>query len=250
MSKKLKMKDLERATGVGREAIRFYIREGLLPEPERPARNVAWYDESFIERILLVKKLQTERYLPLSVIKGVVAGDQTPTPDEVQTLIDLHGRLRSNESGDAVRIPEKLSGLAKRVGLPVREILAMAKVEAVAVVTRDGDQWLEGPDLSVVEVWADSRRAGFDEAAGFSATTLRMYVEFCRWLVREELRNFTSTVTGKVDPERVQRMAETGIVNSGQLLRFIHERVLTDAIAHGNLPQTDLERGQRDAAVE
>ncbi len=28
-TKRLKMKDLERATGVGRETIRFYIREGL-----------------------------------------------------------------------------------------------------------------------------------------------------------------------------------------------------------------------------
>ena len=47
-TKRLKMRDLERATGVGREAIRYYIREGLLPEPERTARNVAWYDESFV----------------------------------------------------------------------------------------------------------------------------------------------------------------------------------------------------------
>ena len=29
----VKMKDLERATGVSRETIRYYIREGLLPEP-------------------------------------------------------------------------------------------------------------------------------------------------------------------------------------------------------------------------
>ena len=43
---RMRMRDLERATGVGRETIRFYIREGLLPEPERPGRNVAWYDAS------------------------------------------------------------------------------------------------------------------------------------------------------------------------------------------------------------
>ena len=35
----MKMKELEARTGVGREAIRFYIREGLLPEPERPKRR-------------------------------------------------------------------------------------------------------------------------------------------------------------------------------------------------------------------
>ena len=61
--------------GVGRETIRFYIREGLLPEPERPGRNVAWYDESFVERIALIKELQQKRFLPLQVIKAIVAGD-------------------------------------------------------------------------------------------------------------------------------------------------------------------------------
>ncbi len=55
--KMLKMKDLERMNGVGRETIRYYIHEGLLPEPERPARNVAWYSEEFVERIDAIKEL-------------------------------------------------------------------------------------------------------------------------------------------------------------------------------------------------
>ena len=32
----MKMKELEDRSGIGRETIRYYIREGLLPEPERP----------------------------------------------------------------------------------------------------------------------------------------------------------------------------------------------------------------------
>jgi DNA-binding transcriptional MerR regulator len=52
------MRTSRRATGVGREAIRYYIREGL-PEPARPDRNFALYDASFVERILLVKRLQS-----------------------------------------------------------------------------------------------------------------------------------------------------------------------------------------------
>ena len=35
MQAPLKMKDLEAQTGVSREAIHFYLREGLLPEPQR-----------------------------------------------------------------------------------------------------------------------------------------------------------------------------------------------------------------------
>ena len=237
MTKKLKMKDLERATGVGREAIRFYIREGLLPAPERPARNVAWYDESFVERILLVKKLQTERYLPLSVIKSIVAGEDVPARAEVETLLDIDRTLPAAARDTTARRPERLSALAKRVGLSAKEILTMAKTEAITIVTRDGDQWLEGRDVALVELWAGSRAAGFTEDVGFSPEFLRIYVEFSRWLAREELKAFASNVTGKADAERVRRMAETGIVNSGEILRLVHERVMLDAIARGNVPQ-------------
>jgi DNA-binding transcriptional MerR regulator len=88
------MRELERATGVGRETIRYYIREGLLPEPERPGRNVAWYDPSFVERITLIKELQQKRFLPLHVIKTILAGPEaTPSRNEVQALLELDGKL-------------------------------------------------------------------------------------------------------------------------------------------------------------
>jgi DNA-binding transcriptional MerR regulator len=231
------MKDLERATGVGRETIRFYIREGLLPAPNRPAKNVAWYDESFVERILAVKKLQTERYLPLAVIKSIIGGENIPAKAEIDTLLNLDRTLSPAVRDRGARPPERLSALAKRVGLSAKEILAVAKTDAIAVATRSGDQWLEGRDIALVELWASARRAGYTEDVGFSAETLTMYVDFCRWLVREELRNFTSRVTGKADTERLKRMAEVGIPNSGEILRLIHDRVMLDAIARGNVPE-------------
>ena len=244
------MKDLERATGVGREAIRYYIREGLLPEPERPARNVAWYDESYVERIALVKKLQSERFLPLAVIKRIVQGDELPTDAEVRTLLDLHGRLTPGVREEAARAPERLSDLAARVGVSGSEILAIAKTEAIGIATRDGDQWVAGNDVAIVEAWGRARQAGFTEELGYSPEVLRLYVEFCRWLVREELREFVSRVAGKVAPERVQRMAEAGISNAGELLRLLHQRVLLDAIAQGNLPPAELESSKPGAVNE
>jgi DNA-binding transcriptional MerR regulator len=253
-TKKLKMKDLERATGVGREAIRFYIREGLLPEPERPARNVAWYDESFVERIVLIKRLQHESYLPLSVIKSIVAGEATPSPAEVRTLLDLYAKLPAAARGNTASADRKLSELAKSVGLPSSEILAIAKTGAIEIVTRDGDQWLDARDAAIVATWAESRAAGYREDLGYTADTLRTYVEFCRWLVREELRQFTASVTGKTDPERAQRMAEFGIKNSGEVLRLIHERVLLETIAQGNVPAQPRggspDGGERDVVGE
>src|SRR5262249_42625261 len=129
-AKRLKMKDLERATGVGRETIRFYIREGLLPEPERPGRNVAWYDESFVERIAVVKELQRKRYLPLHAIKALIDGETPPSLAEAETLRAIDGTLYPGARAAAARVSE----LAKRTGLSTAEIRRLEEVGAIQSV--------------------------------------------------------------------------------------------------------------------
>src|SRR3546814_9620034 len=59
------MSDLEKRTGVHRETIRVYFRHGLLPEPERPAPNVADYGETHVQAVLAVRKLQRDDGLTL-----------------------------------------------------------------------------------------------------------------------------------------------------------------------------------------
>jgi DNA-binding transcriptional MerR regulator len=234
--RRLKMKDLERATGVGREAIRFYIREGLVPEPERPARNVAWYDESFVERILLIKKLQSERFLPLSVIKSVLGGKDVPSPDEVQTLLALDGKLQPTTRGDARTEPETVAALAKRVGLPPTEIRELAHSGAIEIVTRKGREWVEGSSLEVVELWAEMRQAGFSKELGFEPEQVALPLQMAEWLAREQLRIFTRQVTGRVPPGVAHKMAEAGLRCVPRLTRLFHEAMLLKLLATGNAP--------------
>jgi DNA-binding transcriptional MerR regulator len=244
--RRLKMKDLERATGVGRETIRFYIREGLLPQPERPGRNVAWYGESFVERIAVIKELQRQRYLPLHAIKALLGGDTPPTRAEVDALLAIEGKLFRGVPGPAAA---RLSEVAHRTGLKAAEIRHLAAVEAIAITTRDGDQWLEGDALRFVEVWAEFRRAGYSESLGFGPEKLRVYVDFVRWLGREELRLFTQGVAGRVDAETTARMAERGIDIVGQMLVLLRKATLLRFIAEGNVPQDETSLAPPDAVA-
>lgn len=232
-NKRLKMKDLERATGVGRETIRFYIRNGLLPEPERPGRNVAWYDESFVRRVNLIKELQQKRFLPLNVIRAIVGVEAEPSRDEVQTLLELDGKLFPAVDG-AEPAPERLSDVVKRTGLSLKDARDCIAVGLVETVRRDGEEWLDDINVRILEILAKLRAAGFSEDRGFVAEQYRLYVDFVHWLAREELRMFTSGTTGKAGNEELVQMAEAGITYVNQMLGLLRRATLVRYIAEAN----------------
>jgi len=231
---RLKMKDLERATGVGREAVRYYIREGLLPEPHRPGRNVAWYDQSFVERIQLIKQLQERRFLPLRVIKSIVAGDSPPSIVEQGALAALDGRLPPAADLALEPPPEQLAALAARTGVPIDEIQTLAANEAITLVTRGGKVWLEGPSIQLVELWARLRAAGFTAESGFGPEKARLYVDMVRWLAREELREFTHAFAGRVGADELVRLAEEGIRLGSEMIALLRRAALLRFVAEGN----------------
>lgn len=243
--RRLKMKELEQATGVGRETIRFYIHAGLLPEPERLGRNVALYEASFVDRIRLIKELQQKRYLPLRVIKAIVAGDAALAPAEVQTLVDLDRQLFRAAGIDRQPPPVKLGELARRTGVPPAEIRKLAAIGAIEITTRKGLQWLDDPGVRIVELWAKLRAAGFTDALGFDVETLRLYVDVVRWMAREELRVFARGVTGKTDAEQLTAMAEAAIEILNQLIGVLRTSVLLRSIAQGNVLPARPSAGKR-----
>lgn len=86
----MRMAELARESGVSRETIHYYLREGLLPRPVKGGKTVAYYDESHLERLALIRRLREEKYLPLAVIRRVVeAGPEGPTDRDVDTLSDV-----------------------------------------------------------------------------------------------------------------------------------------------------------------
>ncbi|HHD81888.1 MAG TPA: MerR family transcriptional regulator [Campylobacterales bacterium] len=67
----LKMKQLMEETGESKSTILFYVKEGLLPEPEKPKPNVHLYDESCINILKFIKYLQHELSYSIAQIQKV-----------------------------------------------------------------------------------------------------------------------------------------------------------------------------------
>ncbi len=64
----LKISELAAATGVPKSTILYYLGQGLLPEPRRTSRNMAYYDPDCVERIKLIQQMQERHRLTLSEI--------------------------------------------------------------------------------------------------------------------------------------------------------------------------------------
>ncbi|MCP4755153.1 MAG: MerR family transcriptional regulator [Proteobacteria bacterium] len=68
----LKIGELSRKANVTPRTVRFYVQEGLLPEPEHKQKNLALYGPDCVEKIRAVKRAQNERFLPLMVIRRIL----------------------------------------------------------------------------------------------------------------------------------------------------------------------------------
>jgi AcrR family transcriptional regulator len=65
--------ELSSASTIPLSTIKFYIRESLLPRPEKTRGTRAYYDSRHLHRLKLIKKIQSESKVPLSKIKEIIA---------------------------------------------------------------------------------------------------------------------------------------------------------------------------------
>lgn len=223
----MKMKELEKATGVGRETIRFYIREGLLPEPERPKRNVARYSEEHVERLKLIKQLQQERFLPLNVIKHVMHARDQKSGGPVEPLIGLEEvlyPLLADPDGLKTRPFEEAAAAFGLSGDDAEELIEM---ELVHVEMReDGTRWIDHRNARLLQLWADVRAAGFTNNISYGPRGWQRYAEFIKFLVDDEVATFYRNLGDRFDQKEAAKLAAAGI----RLINEILPLMRTDAI--------------------
>jgi AcrR family transcriptional regulator len=56
----MKMSRLAEASGLSVSTIKFYISQGLLPRPKKSKPNVAYYDDAFLRRLMIIKRMRSE----------------------------------------------------------------------------------------------------------------------------------------------------------------------------------------------
>ncbi|MFP6610469.1 MAG: MerR family transcriptional regulator [Deltaproteobacteria bacterium] len=229
----LRISDLARETGVAVGTIKFYIREGLLPAPTlKTGRNMAYYDRSFIERIRMIKELQTKRFLPLDVIRAILDRDDAViSQSEIDTMVSLEGTFYEAIHYAPGHPPITVAEAAKRFDLEEQGIRYNIELGVLTPIIRDGEEVLEGQDLLMLECFADLQRAGIDEGFVPAELSVPKYVKAIDALAREELKMFTQAATAKVDdPAQVARMALDGLKLTERFIVLLRRKMMLRAI--------------------
>jgi DNA-binding transcriptional MerR regulator len=227
-----RISDLARETGVPVGTIKFYIREGLLPEPTvKTGRNMAYYDHSFVDRIRCIRELQQKRFLPLEVIRAILDGNtDVISPQEVATLLGLEGKFYEAILHGPSAPPIACVDVETRYGLAPSDVAVCVDLGLVQAVDRGNGDQFEGDDALLLECLSAVRSAGFDDALIPAKTALPMYVRALDELAAQELRVFSRGVAGKVGEARAAELALAGVRVVEQLLVLMRRKRLLRAL--------------------
>ena len=215
----LKISEIAERADVPVATVRHYLREGLLPEPVKTSRNMAYYPPEFADRIRLIKQLQEERFLPLKVIRELLdSGNGDPAT--LRDLVELEDRILERASaGERDRVAvEEIEG---RYEVP-HDVLV--RLEELGVLTPT-DEGYSPSDIQIVEAMSRFRAGGYDESIGFTVYDTLRYKKAMEALAAEEVRLLTERLTG-MEPDDVIALVEAGTEPLNHLLSALRTKAL------------------------
>ena len=214
----LKMRELSEASGVSSATIKHYLREGLLPEPVRTSRNMAYYPPDFVDRIRLIKQLQEERFMPLKLIKDVIDTD----PERARRLVELEDRVleRALAAEGSKRV--SASELRRLYGIPKEALDKLVELEVVTPSSRG----FSASDAKIVEAISRFRAGGMDERIGFTVYDTLRYKRALDELVKEEVHVFMDRLAGEMDAEAAADLISNGVEPLEDLMRALHSKAM------------------------
>lgn len=222
----MRMRELEKASGTSRETIRFYIRAGLLPEPLKSHRNSATYSPEHLARLLTIRRLKDERFLPLSVIRTLLAGDGGAPWVDAGMLPGIDHLLRTRLDADAERV-EAAALCAAQGGDP--DHLADAVTAGLIAVAPDGT--VSPRDARLLKLLMDLARLGFTRERGYANEGMVRLMQVMRSLAEIDIQEFFTNVAPHVGEHEAADMAERGIDIHNQLMAEFFTRELLALLA-------------------
>lgn len=225
-----RMSDLIRLADLPRETIHFYLKEGLLPEPVKKSRNMAWYSDRHVEMLKLIRSLQEEQLLPLKAIKALLNEPGTyPFTPHQRGLIE---RIRRHHLKGAAQTPERMpktvASLAKQYRVSGQDLADLRKTGLVRTAMNHRPTTDEA---ECIQLWGAMRNAGMSLGRSFSVDDLGFLQTVIDILFEQEVRIFKERLND-LDESEIEPLLHTLVPAVSRLLAILHERKIASFLEH------------------
>jgi DNA-binding transcriptional MerR regulator len=217
----LKMSELVEASGVPAATIKHYLREGLLPEPIKTSRNMAWYRPETVERIALIRRLQDERFMPLKAIRAVLDEDS----DQAMALLEVEDSILERAlSGERTRTGA--AEVRRAYGIPAEVLDRLAEIGILTPNSRG----YSPEDVRIIEAISRFRAGGYDEQTGFTVYDTLRYRRALEELVREEVDVLMERLGAELSDDQARRLIESGVEPLRDLIAALHTKLMLEEV--------------------
>ncbi len=220
---RLKIGEVARRAGVAPSVITYYLSEGLLPKPVKTSRNMAYYDVVTVEWVTLIRELQESSFLPLRVIKKLVASGSSPA----QIRESFVARNRTVTSSE-VEVEEKV--LLERTSLTRKDLRKLEELEVLTPKKTKGRRVYSIDDVSIVEQLAQMRDAGLTAERGFGVEQMAIYRNAMERLVEKEVEFAVAGIAGSMGGEDVAKVAKVWVRGANEIIRALHNKFIKRAV--------------------
>jgi DNA-binding transcriptional MerR regulator len=215
------MSELVEASGVPAATIKHYLREGLLPEPIKTSRNMAWYRPETVERIALIRRLQDERFMPLKAIRAVLDEDS----DQAMALLEVEDSILERAlSGERTRTGA--AEVRRAYGIPSE---ALDRLAEIGILTPNSRGY-SPEDVRIIEAISRFRAGGYDEQTGFTVYDTLRYRRALEELVREEVDVLMERLGDELSDDQARRLIESGVEPLRDLIAALHTKLMLEEV--------------------
>jgi DNA-binding transcriptional MerR regulator len=196
----VKLAELAKKTGVSKDTIHYYIREGLLPKPRLKGKRLADYDQLHIDRIDYIKELQEKHDLPISVIKQILRRQKRVSKLE-RSLFRLQSKYFSPRAHLLAKKGVNEEAFREATGLNEEWL---GRFESWGIITpsiRDNEKVYSQEDITLGKLIVEMDYIGMGPKDGFNQDALKHFFDYTSRLIQHVNGRFARTYWGKLSRE-------------------------------------------------
>jgi DNA-binding transcriptional MerR regulator len=229
--KGLKIGQVAKATGATQPTIRHYAELGLIPKPRKTGKTMAYYDTACVERIKLIKKLQTEQFLPLEIIKRLIDSGQIEEQE-----VRIGRAMAKTDKLNLSTGPVDEDDIEKASGLERGVINRLEKEELIKPVQEGGRKVYHGFDCRVLDLVR--RRNDLGLPLDFTIDLMKIYGSSVSTAVDQGMERFVKTLLDQRLTADALSTIREGDESMDQYMVLVRQHLLGErsrrAIDHAN----------------